>query len=280
VNFLNARATITVMNTTWLELDGTANARVVVRDVLLRSDNLQDLSETDVRVLLEEQKLEAVLDLRTEVEVQMEGPGPLTREPAVRIEHRSLYPVMGNTDLDLEPGTVNPWGTRLADGQHPEETPVVRAYMRYMNNRPDSIVAAIQTIARADSGGDRLRRGGGGDRPLHRVHITHRAGIGGGGHRRVGTQRRRDCALTQAPGRSRRLLQPLAPLGELLVGDLKRHPPVRDVDRDRVAVLDQRDRAAGCGLRRDVADRQAGGAAGEATVGDQRAGLAESRPLR
>jgi protein-tyrosine phosphatase len=150
VNFPNARATITVMNTTWLELDGTANARVVVRDVLLRSDNLQDLSETDVRVLLEEQKLEAVLDLRTEVEVQMEGPGPLTREPAVRIEHRSLYPVMGNTDLDLEPGTVNPWGTRLADGQHPEETPVVRAYMRYMNNRPDSIVAAIQTIARAD----------------------------------------------------------------------------------------------------------------------------------
>ena len=135
----------------WLELDGTANARVVVPEVLLRSDNLQDLSERDVRQLLEEQHLEVVVDLRTEVEVQMEGPGPLTREPAVRIEHRSLYPQMGNTDFDLEPGTVNPWGNRHSgDDRHAEESPVVRAYMRYLNNRPDSIVAAIQTIARAE----------------------------------------------------------------------------------------------------------------------------------
>jgi protein tyrosine/serine phosphatase len=133
----------------WLELDGTANARVVVPDVLLRSDNLQDLGERDVRLLLEEQNLEAVIDLRTEVEVQLEGPGPLTREPAVRIEHRSLYPQMGNTDFDLEPGTVNPWANRLGDDRHAEESPVVRAYMRYLNHRPDSIVAAIRTIARA-----------------------------------------------------------------------------------------------------------------------------------
>jgi len=134
----------------WLELDGSANARVVIPGVLLRSDNLQALSERDVRVLVEDQHLEAVIDLRTEVEVQLEGPGPLTREPAVRIEHRSLYPQMGNTDFDLEPGTVNPWGSGHNDGQHAEESPVVRAYMRYLNGRPDSIVAAIRTIARAD----------------------------------------------------------------------------------------------------------------------------------
>ena len=42
--------------------------------------------------LVDEHGVEVVLDLRTGVEVALEGPGPLTDEPAVRIEHRSLYP--------------------------------------------------------------------------------------------------------------------------------------------------------------------------------------------
>ena len=41
------------------------------------------------------------------------------------------------------------------------------------------------------------------------------------------------------------------------------------VDRDRVALLHQRDRPAGIGLGRDVADHHAPGAAREAPVGDQ-----------
>src|SRR5579871_2664374 len=96
----------------WIDLDGAVNARAVVPGVLIRSDNLQALSDRDVRELIDEHQLEVVLDLRTDVEVVLEGPGPLTAEPAVRIAHHSLYPSQGNTDLDAEtikPGT-RPWG--------------------------------------------------------------------------------------------------------------------------------------------------------------------------
>ncbi len=131
----------------WIDLDGAVNARVVAPGALLRADNLQALSGADIRRLVGEHGLEAVVDLRTGVEIAMEGPGPLTRVPDVRIEHRSLYPESGNTDLDAD--TVRPWGDPL-DGAFAGETPVVRAYLGYLRRRPDSIVAAIRTIARAD----------------------------------------------------------------------------------------------------------------------------------
>src|SRR6202050_4732402 len=132
----------------WIELDGATNARVVVPGVLLRSDNLQSLSERDVRTLVEQHRLEAVIDLRKDIEVQLEGPGPLTRERSVRIEHRSLYPdTGGRTDVDVE--VVKPWGDPHEEEVRGETT-TVAAYMSYLRRRPDSIVASIQTIARAD----------------------------------------------------------------------------------------------------------------------------------
>jgi protein-tyrosine phosphatase len=131
----------------WISLDGAVNVRAVVPGVLLRADNLQSLSARDVRRLVEDERLELVLDLRTDVEVELEGPGPMTAEPAVRIEHRSLYPDSGgNTDLDA--GTVKPWGWAHAD-ESPDEPPVVRAYMSYLRRRPDSIVASVRAVARA-----------------------------------------------------------------------------------------------------------------------------------
>jgi protein-tyrosine phosphatase len=131
--------------TRWIALDGAANARVVVPGVLLRSDNLQSLSERDVRVLVEQEGLEVVLDLRTDLEVELEGPGPITREPRVRIEHRSLYPRSGgNTDLDAD--TVSLWPPTGPSGW-PDEPRVVQAYLSYLSARPDSIVASVRTIA-------------------------------------------------------------------------------------------------------------------------------------
>jgi protein-tyrosine phosphatase len=131
----------------WLSLDGAVNARVVIPGVLLRADNLQSLSAEDVRRLVEEESLEVVLDLRTDTEVRSEGPGPITTEPAVRIEHRSLYPDSGgNTDLDA---AVKPWGREDEQGL-PDETPVVQAYVSYLRRRPDSIVGSVRTIARAE----------------------------------------------------------------------------------------------------------------------------------
>jgi len=112
----------------WIALDGAVNARVLVPRVLLRADNLQSLSERDVRLLVEAEALEVVVDLRTDVEVELEGPGPMTAELAVRTEHRSLYP----------------------DSESPDEPPVVRAYMGYLRRRPDSVVGSVRAIARAD----------------------------------------------------------------------------------------------------------------------------------
>jgi protein-tyrosine phosphatase len=132
----------------WIALDGAVNARAVVPGVLLRADNLQSLSRRDVRLLIDEEALEVVLDLRTDVEVELEGPGPMTAERAVRIEHRSLYPDSGgNTDLDAD--TVKPWGPNDEDDL-PHEPPVVRAYMSYLRRRPDSVVGSVRAIARAE----------------------------------------------------------------------------------------------------------------------------------
>jgi protein tyrosine/serine phosphatase len=131
-----------------IDLDGAVNARVLVPGVLLRADNLQSLSERDVQLLLEELSVELVLDLRTDVEVELEGPGPMTTRPSVRIEHLSLHPDSGeNTDIELD--AAKPLWQLHLDG-FPEETPVVRAYLSYLQRRPDSVVGAMRAIASAE----------------------------------------------------------------------------------------------------------------------------------
>ena len=131
----------------WIALDGAANARVVVPGVLMRSDNLQSLTDTDIRVLVDEQAIGVVLDLRTDLEVELEGPGPIMRDPRVRVEHRSLYPRSGgNTDVDAVSDNLWP---RTDSSEWPDEPRVVQAYLSYMSARPDSIVGSIRTIANA-----------------------------------------------------------------------------------------------------------------------------------
>ena len=133
----------------WIDLEGAVNARAVVPGVLLRSDNLQSLTEADIRTLVDEHGLEVVIDLRTGVEVRMEGPGPMTREEGVRIEHRSLYPEHGNTDVELEAETVIPWSA-VVDESLVNDVPVVRAYIGYLARRPDSIAESVRAIAHTD----------------------------------------------------------------------------------------------------------------------------------
>jgi protein-tyrosine phosphatase len=139
---------ITGRTPTWIDLDGAANARVVVPGVLVRSDNLQQLSARDLRTLVDEQRVRVVLDLRTGEELFLEGPGPMTREPLVRIEHRSLYPEAGHTDFDVEE-VVIPWG-KEDDGRYAGEIPTVRSYMGYLTRRPDSITESVRAIATTD----------------------------------------------------------------------------------------------------------------------------------
>jgi hypothetical protein len=131
----------------WIELDGAVNARAVVPRVLLRADNLQSLSARDVRRLVDEHALEVVVDLRTDVEVEHEGEGPMSAERGVRIELRSLYPD-STGDVDLAAAAVKPWESVYGE-RSLEETAVVRAYLSYLRLRPDSIVGSMRAIARA-----------------------------------------------------------------------------------------------------------------------------------
>jgi len=158
-----------VTDSRWIELDGAVNARDLgglptvdgsrVRpDRLIRSDNLQGLSRADIRVLVENHRVRAVADLRTGVEVDAEGPGPLTAEPRVRIAHLSLFPEAGhNTDaaaLDEDPDgdpqqpIVLPWQQRRDDGAQRHGAAAV--YLGYLEDRPDSALAALRLIASTD----------------------------------------------------------------------------------------------------------------------------------
>ena len=142
----------------WLDLDGVANARdlgglplagggVTASGVVLRSDNLQGLTPADVRRLVDEMGVAVVVDLRTGVEVGLEGPGPLVADGRVDIRHRDLYPELGdNTDAGADDAQF-PWVA--ARGRTGEESPAVRAYLGYLRDRPDSILGALRDIAHA-----------------------------------------------------------------------------------------------------------------------------------
>jgi protein-tyrosine phosphatase len=129
----------------WIELEGAVNVRALADGVLLRSDNLQDLTEADVRRLVEDEGVRTVIDLRTEVEVELEGEHALHRDDRVDVQHHSLYPSQGNTDVDAD--WIAPWGDG-AGAEH--EDPTVAAYLGYLERRPDSIVAALRAIATTD----------------------------------------------------------------------------------------------------------------------------------
>lgn len=140
----------------WIALEGAANVRDlggvpgIAPGVVIRSDNLQSLTPGDVDELVERRRVRSVVDLRTAYELRSEGPGPLAGDPRVEIRHRSLHPEEGTaTDIDVDvlPWQEDGWGQR---GPDPDETPAVRAYLGYLRDRPDSIVAALDDIATTD----------------------------------------------------------------------------------------------------------------------------------
>jgi protein tyrosine/serine phosphatase len=177
----------------WLDLTGAVNARdvgglpagdrAVLPNRLIRSDNLQDLTADDMRLLVDGCGVRSVADLRTDVEVASTGPGPMTREPRVELHHLSLFPEVGRTTdvtatestaveaaegsaarggptesaatendaagsqaphIDDQP-PILPWQDRPADRQG-----AVRTYLGYLQDRPDSVVSALRLVAESD----------------------------------------------------------------------------------------------------------------------------------
>jgi protein tyrosine/serine phosphatase len=146
--------------TNWIKLQGAVNARDVgglpIADgrairpgALIRSASLGHLTDADVQHLVGDLGVRRVVDLRTDVEVDRDGPGALHDQPDVVVHHLSLYPdTTDRAELPAGPGSGTPeplpWQRERFATEH---GPVVAAYLRYLEQRPDSIVAALRAIA-------------------------------------------------------------------------------------------------------------------------------------
>ncbi|MCT2588105.1 tyrosine-protein phosphatase [Actinophytocola gossypii] len=141
----------------WIELENAVNVRDVgglptvgggstVPGRLVRSDNLQDLSPTDVTRLVDEVGVRTVIDLRSHAEVTSEGPGPLRAVDHVRHLHLSVLPEsQGMTDAAADALALNRRRARERDASDL----MLAFYLGYLEDRPDSIVGALRAIADA-----------------------------------------------------------------------------------------------------------------------------------
>ena len=147
------------MTDRWIELDGLVNMRdlggLPTRDGgrtasgrLIRSDNLQDLTDADVTHLVNAVGVSDIIDLRTEVEVHLEGPGPLRRVESLTHHHHSLIAARGEEDLDAlaAKALAVPWSP---DGTRRDASFWAEHYLGYLAGRPDSVAAALRVIADA-----------------------------------------------------------------------------------------------------------------------------------
>ena len=174
----------------WIDLEGVVNMRdvggmptldggTIASGRLIRSDNLQELSDAAIRRLVDELGVTDVVDLRTHVEVAQEGAGPLVGHPSVQISHFTLY-----ADDSAESGIPDserelPWETqarreaaararreqangdvRGTSGDQSSKPHIVPGgqdhddfwsdhYLSYLGQRPESVVGALRAIADA-----------------------------------------------------------------------------------------------------------------------------------
>jgi protein-tyrosine phosphatase len=140
----------------WIDLEGAVNARDLgglpgedgrqtLGGRLLRSDNLQDLSPADVAKLVDDLGVTTVVDLRSSAEVASEGPAPLDCVPAVRHAHHPVIPELGSATDAIAEALL----TRNRDMSRFPDDPTCGHYLGYLEDRPDQVVAALRSIARA-----------------------------------------------------------------------------------------------------------------------------------
>ncbi len=142
----------------WIELEGAVNVRDLgdlptedgqktVRARLLRADNLQELSAADIATLVRDIGVTTVVDLRSSNELAAEGPAPLDTVAGVRHVHHPVLPEVGsNTDVIADALLTR---QRQDNSRYPRD-PVCGHYLGYLEDRPDQIVGALRTIARAE----------------------------------------------------------------------------------------------------------------------------------
>lgn len=146
------------MSIGWVDLDGvvnmrdvgglpTADGRTVRTGRLLRSDNLQDLTERDIRRLIDDYGVTDIVDLRSNVEYHAEGPGPLSATPLTHHRH-SLFRD-DEVEVTVESALVLPWqneDTKERLRSHDDDY-WASHYLGYLADRPDSVSGALRVVA-------------------------------------------------------------------------------------------------------------------------------------
>ena len=128
----------------WIELQGTANTRDlgglpgIAAGVVIRSDNLQDLTPADVETLTVRHHVTQVIDLRTPGEAEAEGPTPLQ---AAGVDYALLSYVP-----DLRDPAAGPDERILPDRAGQDRTSV---YLGYLQDCPDAVVESVRRVAHA-----------------------------------------------------------------------------------------------------------------------------------
>ena len=149
--------------TRWIELDGVVNMRDLgglptldgrrTREGrLVRSDNLQDLSPRDVRHLVEAVGVTDVVDLRTNTERDLTGPGPLTETP---LAHHHLSFLTEDRREGTSATDRGKDALLLSDGDDPRRDSTdfwTRHYLGYLRRRPDSVAGALDVVLESRGG--------------------------------------------------------------------------------------------------------------------------------
>jgi protein-tyrosine phosphatase len=140
----------------WIDLEGAVNVRDLgglpgedgnqtVGGRLLRADNLQDLTPADVARLVHDIGVTTIVDLRSSAELDREGPAPLDAVPGVRHAHHPVLPELGTATDAIAEALL----TRIRrDRSRFPDDPTCGHYLGYLDDRPDQVVAALQSIAR------------------------------------------------------------------------------------------------------------------------------------
>jgi protein tyrosine/serine phosphatase len=159
----------------WVELEGTVNTRDVGglptvdgrstrAGVLLRSDNLQDLTPADVRLLLDELGVRTVLDLRSTGEAHVAGPTQLSGRVAhhqlslipewdgepdgAEVERAVEQAVLSDRDVDAALPQLPDFDRR----ERRDPTDLTSHYVGYVEQAGANVGRALKVLADAGSG--------------------------------------------------------------------------------------------------------------------------------